>query len=57
METKKTWGGKREGAGRKKKYVKMYYFNATQEVHNILQAYEGDRAEFINRCILQSVDK
>ena len=54
MENKKSWGGKREGAGRKKKYVRKYYFNATKEVNDILQAYEGDRTEFINLCILQS---
>lgn len=57
MEEEKAinWGGARKGAGRKRKYVKTYFFGATQEVHDILEALECNRAEFINRCILEAV--
>ena len=55
MEIKKesSWGGSREGAGRKKKGVQYYGFRACQEVHDILSAVEGEsKSDYINRCIL-----
>lgn len=46
------WGGAREGAGRKKKYAKTCFFNATEEVVAIIEAIpRNERADFINRCI------
>lgn len=53
MERKKSnWGGVREGAGRKKKYARNYFFSATQEVADILEHLDGNRTDFINHCIL-----
>lgn len=49
-----TWGGARKGAGRKKKYAKTCFFNATQEVADILDAVIGSRTDFINACILKA---
>lgn len=49
-----SWGGKRNGAGRKKTTAKYYYFSATQEVHDILQSVEGSKSKFINDCILKA---
>ena len=51
---KGTWGGSREGAGRKRKGVHYYGFRATQEVHDILKEVEGSKADFINQCILKA---
>lgn len=52
---KKTRGGKREGAGRKRKAVQYYGFRATQPAHDILQAIpEGKKANFINECIIKA---
>jgi hypothetical protein len=46
------WGGARQGAGRKKKYTKTCFFNATEEVVAIIEAIpRNKRADFINRCI------
>lgn len=52
MEEPKKRGGKREGAGRKRKGVHYYGFRATQEVHDILSGIVGSKADFINKCIL-----
>ena len=49
----KSWGGARNGAGRKKKYAKNIFFSATQEVADILDQLEENRSDFINRCIMQ----
>ena len=47
------WGGKRENAGRKKKYLGKYYgFNSTMEVDAILQGVTGNKTDFINEAIL-----
>lgn len=55
---KKDWGGAREGAGRKKKYAKPYYFNATEEVMAILEAIPSrQRSDFINQCILKAAGR
>lgn len=51
----KSWGGARNGAGRKKKYARNVFFSATQEVADILAGLDGNRSDFINRCIVQSV--
>ena len=54
-EKKSDWGGAREGAGRKKKYAKPYYFNATEEVMAILENIPSrQRTDFINKCILKA---
>ena len=46
------WGGIRQGAGRKKKYAKTCFFNATEEVVAIIEEIpRSKRADFINRCI------
>lgn len=50
--SKKTWGGARKGAGRKKKCVKTLYFSASQEVLDALAAIEGNRSDYICECIL-----
>ncbi|MCM1516075.1 MAG: hypothetical protein NC080_06635 [Paraprevotella sp.] len=55
METAKQWGGKREGAGRKRTSVKSYAFSATQEVYEILERVEGSKSAFICECILRAV--
>lgn len=51
-ETKSSWGGARAGSGRKKSAAKYYGFRATMEVMDILEAVEGSKAEYINRCII-----
>lgn len=51
-QEKKNWGGKREGAGRKKTSVKTYFFSATQEVYDILEAVEGSKSSYICKCII-----
>lgn len=49
------WGGAREGAGRKKKYAKTCFFNATEEVVAIIEAIpRAERADFINQAILKA---
>ena len=49
------WGGARECAGRKKKYAKTCFFNATEEVVAIIEAIpRNQRADFINECILKA---
>lgn len=53
----RTWGGARNGAGRKKKYAKNIFFSATQEVADILDQMEENRSDFINRCIIQAAGK
>jgi hypothetical protein len=54
---KKSWGGKREGAGRKKTdHGKYYGFNSTQEVDAILKEREK-KTEFINAAILEYAKK
>ena len=50
-EQESSWGGARQGSGRKKKYAKTYFFNATPEVMEIIEAVEGSRTDFINACI------
>lgn len=55
---KKDWGGAREGAGRKKKYAKTCFFNATEEVVAIIEAIpRNERADFINECILKAAGR
>lgn len=48
---KKTWGGKREGAGRKATTAKTYGFNAPQEVVEILEKQQR-KTDFINKAII-----
>ncbi len=51
-----SWGGAREGSGRKKKYVKSIFFSATEEVVAILDSMPSkERTEFINKCIMDAV--
>ena len=57
-ENNKSWGGAREGSGRKKKYAKTCFFNATQEVVDIIEAVpRNERADFINQCILKAAGR
>ena len=51
METTKQWGGKREGAGRKKTSVKTYCIYAPQDVFDIMEAVEGNKSEYILNAI------
>lgn len=56
-QTAKSWGGARNGAGRKRKYVRNVFFSATQKVADILDQLEEDRSDFINRCIMRASGK
>ena len=50
---KKKRGGARIGAGRKKKCVKRLYFSASQEVLDALATIDGNRSDYICKCILK----
>lgn len=50
----KSWGGARNGSGRKKKCVKRLYFSASQEVLDALANIEGNQSDFICECILKA---
>lgn len=51
-DKKPAWGGKREGAGRKATVKGKYYgFHATPENELIIEAEEGPKAAFINKCV------
>lgn len=54
MEDKKTtWGGAREGAGRKARAKgRSYTFVSTPEVDALLSSYEGNKTELINAAVL-----
>ncbi len=53
QNSEKSWGGARQGSGRKKKYAKTLFFNATEEVVAIIEAVpRNQRADFINQCIM-----
>ena len=46
-------GGRREGAGRKKKeHGKYYGFNSSHEVDAILQSLPSSKTDFINEAII-----
>ncbi len=58
METKnsssepKSWGGAREGAGRKPvEHGKNYTFRSNPAVDAILTSFEGNKTQFINEAI------
>ena len=48
---KKTWGGAREGAGKKKSVVKQYMVYAPQDIYDILESVPGKKSDYICRCI------
>lgn len=49
---KSSWGGAREGSGRKKTgHGKYYGFNSTPEVEAILESLDGSKSAFINAAI------
>ena len=50
----KSWGGARQGAGRKKKCAKRMFFSASQEALDILEALDGNKSDFINDCIIRA---
>lgn len=55
---KKTWGGRREGSGRKKSVTGRYFgFNSTAETQAILDSLTIPRAEFINAAVLEYAKK
>ncbi len=54
-KTSNSWGGAREGAGRKKKCAKRMFFSATEETLNILNSLDGNKSDFINECIIKAV--
>ena len=47
-KTAKSWGGAREGCGRKKKCAKRMFFSATEETLDILNSLDGNKSDFIN---------
>ena len=48
-----SWGGKREGAGRRKKdHGKYYGFNSSHEADAILQSLQTSKTDFINEAII-----
>lgn len=49
-----TWGGAREGAGRKRKCAKRMFFSASQETLDILESMDGNKSDFINDCIIKA---
>lgn len=52
-EQKKNYGGRREGAGRKKtNHGKYYGFNSTKEVESIIENLSCSKTEFINEAIV-----
>ena len=53
---KKTWGGARENAGRKKKYAQRITFSATQEVVDILKGVDTNISDYICSCIQKAKD-
>ncbi|MCF0190176.1 MAG: hypothetical protein HUJ96_02820 [Marinilabiliaceae bacterium] len=50
-EEKKQWGGKREGAGRKRVRGKSYAFRSVPETENILEQTDR-KTDYINAAIL-----
>lgn len=50
----KSWGGARQGAGRKKKCAKRMFFSASQKALEILEALDGNKSDFINDCIIRA---
>lgn len=51
---KNGWGGRRANSGRKKTAVRSYTFYAPQAVVDVLDKVEGNKSEYICRCILQA---
>lgn len=58
-ELLRTHGGKREGAGRKAsgKVGKAYYLTLSQEATEKLKAVGRDKSEYIERLILEDINK
>lgn len=56
MDEKKTHGGRRKGAGRKKKYVRKVTFNATAKTLEILEQQER-QAQYINEAIQEKNER
>lgn len=51
-EKKKSWGGARIGAGRKKmEHGKVYAFRSSVEVDALLSSYDGNRNALINEAV------
>lgn len=59
MEKCNSHGGKREGAGRKAsgKVGKAYYLTLSQEATEKLKAVGRDKSEYIERLILEDINK
>lgn len=59
MEKCNNHGGKREGAGRKAsgKVGKAYYLTLLQEAAEKLKAVGRDKSEYIERLILEDINK
>mgnify|MGYP007057687252 FL=1 len=59
MEKCNNHGGKREGAGRKAsgKVGKAYYLTLSQEATEKLKAVGRDKSEYIERLILEDINK
>ncbi len=55
MEEKKSWGGSRLGAGRKKQGVKAVTFSASEEVWTYLSDIKK-KSEFINNAIKHYIE-
>lgn len=58
-EEKKSWGGSRKGAGRKRtEHGKYVGFNTTPEVERILENFKGtEKTKFINAAIVAHARK
>lgn len=59
MKSSNTHGGKRKGAGRKAsgKVGKAYYLTLSQEATERLNAQGRDKSEYIERLILEDINK
>lgn len=59
MERCNNHGGKREGAGRKAsgKVGKSYYLTLSQEATERLNAQGRDKSDYIDRLILEDINK
>ena len=59
MEKCNSRGGKREGAGRKAsgKVGKSYYLTLSQEANERLNAQGRDKSKYIERLIMEDINK
>ena len=51
QKEKKSWGGSRQGSGRKKTKVRQVGFNAPEDIASILAKVEGSVTQYICNAI------